>query len=185
MWYRAGLNKWEVLEDQRSEEHTAPKNIPLGIIDIADYEQFDVELEVGDLVLCYTDALTESKLQDRTLLGEEGLLKTLAALDGHKPDNLIDALLASIETQAPGGLAADDVTVLLLRVTGQAPVISIRQKLGASARLLGSIIRSISPRAQRPPLPDLNLANIGGAIIPRLAKRWGCPKKKSSTSLSA
>ena len=39
-------------------------------------------------------------------------------------------------------------------------------------RLLGSLIRAINPRAERPPLPDFNLANVGGAIIPALGRRW-------------
>jgi hypothetical protein len=34
------------------------------------------------------------------------------------------------------------------------------------------LIRSLNPRAERAPFPDAKLANIGGAIIPALARRW-------------
>jgi len=34
------------------------------------------------------------------------------------------------------------------------------------------LIGALNPRAERPPLPDANLANIGGAIIPALGRRW-------------
>jgi hypothetical protein len=34
------------------------------------------------------------------------------------------------------------------------------------------MIAAINPKAERPPLPDANLANIGGAIIPALGRRW-------------
>ncbi len=43
---------------------------------------------------------------------------------------------------------------------------------------MGKLIRAIDPRAERLPLPDLNLANIGGAIIPRLGKRSSAGAKK-------
>jgi len=39
-------------------------------------------------------------------------------------------------------------------------------------RFTRSLIRAVNPRAERPPLPDANLANIGGAIIPALGRRW-------------
>jgi hypothetical protein len=39
-------------------------------------------------------------------------------------------------------------------------------------RMMASMVRAIDPRAERAPMPDFNLANIGGAIIPRLGKRW-------------
>ena len=35
-----------------------PRNIPLGLIDLSEYEQFDVELEPGDCLVSYTDALS-------------------------------------------------------------------------------------------------------------------------------
>jgi hypothetical protein len=39
-------------------------------------------------------------------------------------------------------------------------------------RFLGSLIRAINPRAERPPFPDFSLPNVGGAIIPALGRRW-------------
>jgi hypothetical protein len=52
------------------------------------------------------------------------------------------------------------------------PAYSFGQKLWAFTRLCGSLIRGINPRAERPPVPDWNLANLGGAIVPALGRRW-------------
>ena len=52
LWYRAREDKWTVLID--SDDRRPAGNIPLGILDLADYEQFDVEMEPGDLLVCYT-----------------------------------------------------------------------------------------------------------------------------------
>jgi phosphoserine phosphatase RsbU/P len=60
MIYRPARQSWAILE-QLEESDKRPRNIPLGILDLADYEQFDTRLEIGDLVVCYTDALIESK----------------------------------------------------------------------------------------------------------------------------
>jgi hypothetical protein len=62
--------------------------------------------------------------------------------------------------------------VLVVRVNGRSAHHPFRAKLGAAMRLVRSLIAAINPKAERPPLPDANLANIGGAIIPALGRRW-------------
>ena len=89
-----------------------------------------------------------------------------------EPQQLINALLKEIGDRFPDNLSEDDVTLLLVRASGGELRFSLKEKLWAAIRLAGSLIRSINPRAEKPPLPDANLANIGGAIIPALARRW-------------
>ncbi len=72
-------------------------------------------------------------------------------------------------------MTEDDVTVLLVRANGRKPRFSFKDILWASLRFAGSLIRGINPWAERPSLPDLNIANIGGAIIPSLEQRWRSP----------
>jgi serine phosphatase RsbU (regulator of sigma subunit) len=169
--YRSGTRQWSMLR-RPPDADPAPHNIPLGILDITDYEQFDVTLEVGDLVLCYTDALIEARDADGEFLGEEGLLRLLESLDASQPATFIESLLAAIRAKYPGNLGDDDVTALLLRVNERARPIPLREKFSAMLRMAAAAIRGLDPRAERPPLPDLNLANIGGAIFPALSKRW-------------
>ena len=107
------------------------------------------------------------------MLGEDGLLRITRLLAGDvEPQQLIETLVAEIAERYPENLSDDDVTVLVARATGRKPHYSFGEKLGALLRLGGSLIRAIDPRAERPPLPDANLANIGGAIIPALGRRW-------------
>jgi phosphoserine phosphatase RsbU/P len=173
---RARTGEWSLLEKKSRDEGRSPRNIPLGILDVTDYEQFDVELDVGDLVLCYTDALIESRNGQGEMLGEDGLLKTASSLNGGPAEQLIQALLSKIAEGYAGNLSEDDVTVLLLRPSALQPRIRLRNRLGAMLRMMGAIVRGLNPRAERPPLPDLNLANIGGAVIPSLSKRWRPPR---------
>jgi hypothetical protein len=170
--YRAANQQWTLLGADPTKEEASPNNMPLGIIGVTDYEQFDVELETGDCVLAYTDALIESRDADGEMLGEAGLLRIVRLLGDVSPQLLTRTLLREIKDRSPENLTEDDVTVLLVRANGHKPHPSFKDFLWANLRFVGSLIRAINPWAERPPLPDLNVANIGGAIIPALEQRW-------------
>ncbi|MGA3067824.1 MAG: PP2C family protein-serine/threonine phosphatase, partial [Tepidisphaeraceae bacterium] len=169
--YSAATRSWSILE--APEEHSKlPRNIPLGIMDGTDYEQFDVELGVGDLVLCYTDALVESHDSGGEMLGPGGLLQIVQSVDVTAAEAVINAVLDKILVQHEGNLSADDVTVMLLCPSGTPPRIRARQKFGAMMRFAAAVMKSVNPRAERAPRPDFNTANMLGALFPPLSKRW-------------
>jgi sigma-B regulation protein RsbU (phosphoserine phosphatase) len=173
--YQASTREWNFLGSGDAEERHEPHNIPLGILDMTEYEQFDVELETGDCVVTYTDALIESRDADGEILGETGLLRIVRLLGDTEPQKLTETLLKEIAERHPDNLVEDDVTVLVVRANGRRLHHSLKDKLWAQVRMFGSLIRGINPSAERPPLPDMNLANIGGAIIPALGRRWRAP----------
>ena len=74
-----------------------------------------VELEPGDCLLSYTDALVESRDADGEMLGEEGLLRIMRLLGDVEPQRLIEKLLEEIAGRYPGNLSDDDATALLVR----------------------------------------------------------------------
>jgi phosphoserine phosphatase RsbU/P len=170
--YRASDLRWSFLGQESANTQAKAQNIPLGMFDFAEYEHFDVELEPGDCLLTYTDALIESLDADGEMLGEEGLLRVLQLLGNAAPEKLTEVLLAEIAERYPENLSQDDVTVLLVRANGEKPRVSFREKLNAQFRFLGAFLRSLNPRAERAPFPDWNLANLGGAVFPALARRW-------------
>ena len=170
--YRAAPQEWTLLGADPASEPANGNNMPLGIMDVTEYEQFDVELASGDCVLAYTDALIESRDANGEMLGEHGLLRILRHVGDVEPQLLTRTLLNEIKDRYPDNLTEDDVTVLLVRANGNKPRTSLKDFLWANLRFLGSLIRGINPWSERPPLPDFNVANIGGAIIPALEQRW-------------
>jgi serine phosphatase RsbU (regulator of sigma subunit) len=172
--YRAAERQWGFLghDDEGPSKKAKPQNIPLGLLALAEYQQIDIELEPGDCLLSYTDALVESSDADGEMLGEDGLLRIMRLLGDVEPQKLIETLLTEIEQRYPENLAKDDVTLMLVRASGQQPRHPFVEKVKARLRFAGSVIRGLSPWGARAPLPDLNLANIGGAIVPSLARRW-------------
>jgi phosphoserine phosphatase RsbU/P len=170
--YRAADRQWNFLGHDGTDIKRTPQNIPLGIMDVTEYEEFDVELETGDCLLSYTDALIESRDADGEMLGENGVLRLLRLLGDFEPEKLIETLLREIGDRYPENLSGDDVTVLVVRANGRQPRLSFKEKFSAMIRFLGSLIRALNPRAERPPIPDFTLANVGGAIVPALGRRW-------------
>jgi phosphoserine phosphatase RsbU/P len=170
--YRAAERRWDFLGHDGTEGKRTPQNIPLGIMDLTEYEQFDVELAPGDCLITYTDALIESRDADGEMLGEDGLLRIMRLLGDIAPEKLTETLLKEIADRYPENLSEDDVTVLVVRATGRQPRYSMGEKLGAMGRLVAATIRAINPRAERAPVPDFSLPNVGGAIIPALGRRW-------------
>ena len=176
--YRASEHQWSLLgHDGADDKRTAAQNIPLGIMDLTEYEEFDVELGSGDCLLSYTDALIESRDADGEMLGEAGVLRLLRLLGDVEPQNLIAALLKEIGERFPENLSEDDVTVLLVCANGRQPSPSFKEKFAAMIRFLGALVRAVNPRAERPPTPDFSVANVGGAIIPALGRRWRSPTR--------
>lgn len=165
--YSAAAKQWDFLGD------ITFGNLPLGILAMADYQQFDVELAPGDCLLSYSDALIECSDADGEMLGEAGLLRIVRLLGDLPAERLIDSLLKEIGERYPENLSEDDVTVMVVRANGGQAHFSIAEKLGALRRFLGALFH-----AEHPPLPDANLANVGGAIIPALVRFWR-PRRSS------
>lgn len=170
--YRAAQKQWTLLSHEGESTQAKLQNIPLGMFDFAEYEHFDVELHLGDCLVTYSDALIESRDADGEMLGEDGLLRILRLLGDVSPQTLTETLLAEISSRFPENLSHDDVTVMVVRANGSTPDFSFREKLNAQFRFLGLLLRSLRPGAERAPFPDWNLANLGGAIVPALARRW-------------
>jgi sigma-B regulation protein RsbU (phosphoserine phosphatase) len=174
--YRIQDGRWTLLAHQDNPEKKGPRNIPLGIFQLADYEHLDIELDLGDCVISYTDALIESCDADGEMLGEEGLLRIANLLGNIPADKLIESLLQEITARYPENLSADDVTLMVVRANGRALHFTFREKLDAFGRFLKTFVRSLNPRADRAPFPDISLANLGGAIIHALGRRWRAPR---------
>lgn len=178
LWYRATRGQWEYLELRRatkvssfakpgssSSSSNAPvSNIPLGIIDVTRYQQFEVTLDPGDLVLCYTDSLIESLDADGELLGLDGLIRIARSRDAGEPLKLIPSLLAAVRAEHAGNLEDDDVTVLLFRPTGTGGAGPLGRRLMSPVRVATGILASwLGLRKDPAPLPQFNLVTIGGA----------------------
>jgi serine phosphatase RsbU (regulator of sigma subunit) len=116
LWRQAGSGRWAVLADD-----TVPDgglaDLPLGIVDDTTYTQRQIALARGDLLLFYTDALTEAENASGEQLGEAGLLALVERLDATNPAAIPAALTSALEAYRGGRPAGDDSTFILLHHT--------------------------------------------------------------------
>lgn len=171
MLYRAKSKEWTLL-GQAESNAGGPRNLPLGLMSITEYEHFDVQLEPGDCLVAYTDALIESSDADGEMLGEQGILRILQKLGDVDGGALIDSLLQEIAGRYPENLSEDDVTVLVVRSNGAPLKYPVGDQVRAAGRLAAAWVRSFAPDAERAPFPDLAVPNMLGGLIPPLARRW-------------
>jgi sigma-B regulation protein RsbU (phosphoserine phosphatase) len=89
--------------------------LPLGLFPETRYEEVLVEAEPADLILFYTDGLTESRNATSEDYGIERVERVLAASRDLPPETMVTALLRDAEGFRQGRPAEDDLTILALR----------------------------------------------------------------------
>jgi phosphoserine phosphatase RsbU/P len=115
LWYRAAAREWGFLYDSTP----LSKNIvdlPLGLIEGTSYSQTAVQLAPGDLLLLYTDGISESRDERGEELGMERLLSFARNLPTESPVAAGRTLLAAVRRFRGRAPAADDETVVALRM---------------------------------------------------------------------
>ena len=112
--YRQATEQWSMLESA-ARDPDALNNIPLGLLEETSYDQFETTLEPGDQVMCYTDALMESRNAAGQMLGQQGMVEAMSHVDASKPSQIIDQTLNHVSSLQSGNLAGDDVSMLLLK----------------------------------------------------------------------
>ncbi len=185
MVYRKGEG-WSYAQEKPAEDVDGPSNLPLGIMDSSSYDQFAVKLRVGDLVLCYTDGLPESRRPDGEFLGQDGLLEVIQSIPVADPSRIVPDFLAAISRLYEGNLAGDDITILLFRPNGVGLKNPFVNRVLAPFRVGKALIASLFPGGGPAPWPDRHPANIGGAVFGGLNKLWhgggGKARKQSDIS---
>ncbi|QOV87312.1 PP2C family protein-serine/threonine phosphatase [Humisphaera borealis] len=180
--YRAATGRWSFLENSARDDDPNPANLPLGILELSDYDVFDTDLDVGDLVVCYTDSLPESFDEEGKMLGQAGLLREVAEVPVGEPATLVGRILEHIRSLYASNLDGDDVTVLLFRPNGTANSTPLSERLLAPFRIAKAMVRSITHKDEPIPWPEVSVANVGGAVIPSLSKPGATSDPTQSTT---
>jgi phosphoserine phosphatase RsbU/P len=114
IWYRAETNEWTFLMDSTpyAEE---PANLPIGLIAGTPYSQTAIQLGWNDLLILYTDGVTESTDDAGRLLDREGLLELVQHVALGSPSNTGQGLLAGLDAFRRASPATDDETLVVLQ----------------------------------------------------------------------
>ena len=90
----------------------------LGLFEHATFEEETVSLEPGDLLVAFSDGITEAMSASGEEYGEARLLECVQANEDRTPSELLDRILASVRDFTTGAVQSDDVTALVVRYVG-------------------------------------------------------------------
>jgi phosphoserine phosphatase RsbU/P len=114
-YVNAGHNPPMVIRRDRSVVRLESGGPPVGMFPNWTYEEGAVQLDPGDLVLAYTDGVTEAVNPAGEEWGAEGLLRAVAERNGQNPGEMVEGIFRSMD-EFSLGRQTDDATVIVLRV---------------------------------------------------------------------
>lgn len=89
---------------------------PVGLFQFSQYVQEEVQLEAGDLLVFFTDGISEAENPAQEEWGEDALIATARAADGECPAAMIQRVMDAADCFAAGAPQHDDMTVVVARV---------------------------------------------------------------------
>jgi serine phosphatase RsbU (regulator of sigma subunit) len=117
LWYHRNEKTWDWLDERTPHTVNVVAGLPLGLIHGTEYEQTAVHLAEGDLLILYTDGITECADDAAKELGSEGLLTLLRRMTVEPSIETADALVAAVEKFRGSTSCLDDQSVIVLQRT--------------------------------------------------------------------
>lgn len=87
----------------------------VGAFPHARYEESALRLEAGDLLVCFTDGVTEPENEYGEMFGEERLIELLLKKADSEPEEILAAVQQALREWTGDGELQDDMTMLLAR----------------------------------------------------------------------
>ncbi len=94
--------------------------LPLGIIPDQQYQSVTIQLEPGDLLLAYTDGITEALDDSQQLYGRDRLKKCLS-LTKADVSATVKTIIADVDSFAGDSMSKDDICCLAVKRLAESP----------------------------------------------------------------
>jgi sigma-B regulation protein RsbU (phosphoserine phosphatase) len=93
-------------------------SMPVGMFSFAEYADSQEQLEPGDVLIVYSDGVTEALDVEGQEFGEERLVAIAAQKHSEEAGVILDAIIEAVKTFARGAAQHDDVTAMVVKFTG-------------------------------------------------------------------
>lgn len=94
-------------------------NPPLGVMPDRTFVESSATLAPGEMLILYTDGVTEAVDRDGELFHTQRLLDTAQRSASQSPEELMREVISEVESFSAGAVQADDITCLVIRRPGQ------------------------------------------------------------------
>jgi serine phosphatase RsbU (regulator of sigma subunit) len=92
--------------------------VVLGLFEQAVYEEETITLQPGDLIILFSDGVTEAMNPVMDEFTDDRLIDCANKHRGQTPQEVLDALLADVHEFCAGATQSDDITVVMVRYNG-------------------------------------------------------------------
>jgi len=96
-----------------------PEGLIIGVKKEFPYEEESLTLVAGDILLLYTDGLTEAENEQKELFGEDRLAELLKSNRDLHPQELISEIIEQIQLFTGHKNFQDDISLIIMKVTGK------------------------------------------------------------------
>ena len=122
-WHRTGRDEWAWFEDNSEKPGSGATGTPLGLLPDASYSRTVVKPEPGDLIVLYSDGVSEARDPSGEELGRDRLMEIARSLDSSNAERFGTQLAQAIRAFRGGGAPEDDETIIVLErlSTGDRP----------------------------------------------------------------
>ena len=99
----------------------AKSNIPIGIMENAKYQDMETDIAPGDMIMLYTDGLTEAMNEEEKMFGYPRIVSTIGDAPGEgysTPKQLLDSMKQAVSEFVCGAEQSDDLTMLAILYKG-------------------------------------------------------------------
>lgn len=90
-------------------------NICMGVTEGFPYQESTLTLDKGDMLVTFTDGVTEACDPANNLYGEERLEALLATQEGNTAEQVTSAINNAVNAHANGAEQSDDITILVIK----------------------------------------------------------------------
>jgi phosphoserine phosphatase RsbU/P len=90
-------------------------SLPVGLVDDAEFESTQVQLEPNDVLVLFSDGIVEAANTQRELFGFERLIAETARCAQASIETVMKTILDAVEEFSQGAGQADDLTLLIVR----------------------------------------------------------------------
>jgi sigma-B regulation protein RsbU (phosphoserine phosphatase) len=87
----------------------------LGCFDFAEFEQKDKQIEIGELLLIFSDGVTEAMNENNEEFGEEKLISILKSNQNSTSKELIDKIVSEVKAHSKKVEQSDDITLMVIK----------------------------------------------------------------------
>ena len=93
-------------------------SMPVGMFSFAQYQDVTTQLDAGDVLIVYTDGVTEALDVEGQEFGEARLVSIAEQKHKEEAGVILDAIVEAVMTFARGAAQHDDVTAMVVKFTG-------------------------------------------------------------------